>query len=373
MVLFLLYALCSVLFGLSLLTLTTAENATTATLVPDVTSALDFTASKWLWTSTTATANVVIGFRKDFTPPLGKSLIAAEIIFTVYSNLNFYVNGVYIGSGNSESSDFPGRPGFARRFCVDLLPSYNVFAINASAAVNGVDDGGFLATILVTYSDGTTDTLVTDSSWRMKSPLPLGFEQLSFDDTAWPVATVVGSYAAGTWADALVHIPADPPRAEYSPAGSRAFRHTFIPAPGQVLGVATILVTADNEYTLYVNGVTIGSGTTPKVAQQYTINFASAPAEVVLAVLATNTAASRAGMLFAMEVNMVPSGWVNCTAGAFVLSDAGWKSTKSAIPAGWEQPGFDDSAWPAVVVEAEYGAAPWGAVTIAAPSPLVTI
>ncbi|KAF7374128.1 hypothetical protein MSAN_00294100 [Mycena sanguinolenta] len=349
MVLFLLYALCSVLFGLSSLTLTTAENATTATLFPDVTSALDFTASKWLWSSTTATANVIVGFRKDFTPPLGKSLIAAEIIFTVYSNLNFYVNGVYIGSGNSESGNLPARPRFARRFCVDLLPSYNVFAVNASAAMSGTDWGGFIATILVTYSDGTTDTLITDSSWRMKSPLPLGFEQPSFDDTAWPVATAVGSYAAGAWDDVLVTYPVDPPPAEYSPAGSRAFRRTFTPAPGQVLGVATILVTADNEYTLYVNGVTIGSGTSFKVAQKYTIDFASTPAEVVLAVLATNTAASPAGMLFAMEVNMVPSGRVNCTAGAFVLSDAGWKSTKGAIPAGWEQPGFDDSAWPAAV------------------------
>jgi hypothetical protein len=69
-------------------------------------------------------------------------------------------------------------------------------------------------------------------------------------------------------------------------------------------------------------------------------------------------------VLVAMEVKMVPTG----RTGAFALTDVGWKSTKGAIPAGFEQPGFDDSAWPAVVVEATYPAAPWGALTIAAPT-----
>lgn len=136
---------------------------------------------------------------------------------------------------------------------------------------------------------------------------------------------------------------------------------------------ATIIITADNAYTLYVNGVTIGSGTTWPTAQRYTVNFASAPAEVMLAVLANNTAAGAAGLLVAMEVNMVPSGRTNCTAGAFVLTDAGWKSTKGAIPAGFEQPGFEDSAWPAVVAEETYPGTKWGTITVAAPSPPVTV
>ncbi|KAF7361157.1 hypothetical protein MSAN_01147500 [Mycena sanguinolenta] len=280
---------------------------------------------------------------------------------------------VYIGSGNSESGNEPYRPRFARRFCVDLLPSYNVFAVNVSASTNGADEGGLIATILVTYSDNTTDTLVTDSSWRVKSGNPLGFEQPSSDDTAWPVATAVGSYGVGAWDTVLVDF--DPrvldlefarwiniwtdvvPASGTLPAGSRAFCRTFTPAPGQVPGVVTIIA-ADNDY---------------KTAQQYTVNFAFAPTEVVLAVLTTNTAASTAGLIVAMELNMVPSGRVNCTAGVIVMSDNGWKSVKSAIPSRWEQPGFDDSAWPAVATEAEYSAASWGTITIVAPSLPVTV
>jgi hypothetical protein len=121
------------------------------------------------------------------------ALIGAELIFTVYISLTSYMNGVEIGTGNEPAS----CPRFARHFCVDLLPSVNVFAFNASTSVSGADEGGLIATILLTYTDGTKDTLVTDSSWHVRSGTPLGFEQPSFDDTTWPVATAVGSYAAG--------------------------------------------------------------------------------------------------------------------------------------------------------------------------------
>ncbi|KAJ7336815.1 hypothetical protein DFH08DRAFT_877527 [Mycena albidolilacea] len=381
-----LFALLSLLStGSSLTSATAVDNVPRSSLAPEATSALSFASSKWIWNSATATANAVIGLRKDFTPPLGKALIGAEIIITAVSNLNLYVNGDYVGSGTP-----PSRGRFAHRFCVDLLPSFNVFAVNASTGVSGADEGGLLATILLTYTDGTTDRLITDSSWRVKSGLPLGWEQLSFDDTTWAVATTVGSYGVAPWDTVLVNIPADPPvlaldRAQWVwtdvipasgsiPAGQRAFRRIFPLSPGQVSRSATIIIAADNEYTLYINGVSVGTGTNWKVAQRYTVNFASPPTEVVIGVLATQTAAGAAGFVLAMELNMVPSGRANCTAGAFLLTDAGWKSTKGAIPAGFEQPGFDDSSWPAVVAEATYPNAPWGAITVpTASAPSITI
>ncbi|KAF8195238.1 hypothetical protein K438DRAFT_1827126 [Mycena galopus ATCC 62051] len=265
------------------------------------------------------------------------------------------------------------------------MPSFNVFAVNASTTAAA--DGALIATIFVTYSDGTNDTIVTDGTWRINHGLPLGFEQLSFDDTAWLGATVVGAYGNAIWG--AIFIPADPPvldlsRAEWVwtnvaassgnfPAGQRAFRRTFTPAPGQTPATANISISVDNEYTLYVNGVTVGSGTDWGLAGHYVVNFASAPTEVVLAVLATNTVVGPAGLLLTMEVNMVPSGRVNCTAGSFLLSDLGWRSTMGAIPTGFEQPDFDDSAWPAVATEAEYPAAPWDTINIAAASAPVTI
>jgi hypothetical protein len=124
----------------------------------------------------------------------------------------------------------------------------------------------------------------------------------------------------------------------------------FTPAPGQVPASATIIITADNAYTLYVNAVMIGTGTQRTVAQRYTANFATPASEVVLAVLATNNAASPAGVVAAMEINMQPTGRTSCTAGAFVLTDTRWKSIKGAIPTGFQLPGFDDAAWPIVAI-----------------------
>ncbi|KAJ7150701.1 hypothetical protein C8R46DRAFT_1305369 [Mycena filopes] len=345
---------------------------------------LTFSNSKWIWNSATATPNALLALRKDFTPPLGKALIGAEIIISGDDIYHLYVNGDLVGSNTPVF-----RPRFAERFCVDLLPSYNVFAVNASTTGTGAAAGGLIATIQLTYTDGTTDTLVTDSSWRAKGGLPLGWETLTFDDTAWPVATVVGSYGVAPWDTVLVSIPADPPVISFDhavwvwtdvvpangilPAGQRAFRRVFPLAAGQIPNTATILIAADNAYTLYVNGVQVGTGANFKVAQRYSVNFASAPEELVVAVLATNTAASTAGLLVSMEVNMVPSGRANCTAGGFLLTDAGWKSTKGAIPVGFEQPGFDDSAWPAVVQQVSYPAAPWGTLTIATVAAPVTV
>ncbi|KAF7360015.1 hypothetical protein MVEN_00729100 [Mycena venus] len=297
-----------------------ANNATDSGLAPAVTSPLNFASSKWIWTSTTTT-NALVALRKGFTPPLGKSLIAAEILITADNSFNLYVNGDYVGSGTP--------------------PAH-----------------------------GTTDTLLTDSSWRVKQGLPAGFESLSFDDTAWPVATVAGTYGAAPWD--IVLIPSDPPVVGFDHA--QWIWTDIVPASGKVPASATIILTADNSYTLYVNGVTVGSGGGIKTAQRYTVNFATPASEVVLAVLATNTAASVAGVIANMEINMVPSGRASCTAGAFLLTDAGWKSTKGAIPTGFEQPGFDDSAWPAVVAEETYAAGPnWGALTIQAVSPPVTV
>jgi hypothetical protein len=44
-----------------------------------------------------------------------------------------------------------------------------------------------------------------------------------------------------------------------------------------------------------------------------------------------------------------------------VLSGAGFAATNT-LAAGWEQPGFDDSAWPPAVELGAVGIAPWGAV-----------
>ncbi|KAJ7358113.1 hypothetical protein DFH08DRAFT_770090 [Mycena albidolilacea] len=363
-------AFVSVLFA-SLSLATSADPAVALNAASQVT----FVNSDWIWTPT-ANPNALIGLRKGFTPPAGKSLIAAEILVSVENTLALYVNGEFIGSG-TEDGDWV----IANRFCVDLLPSFNVFAVNGSVTNGG--RGGLLAAILLTYSDGTTDTLVTDSSWRLHNGLPAGWEQPSFDDTTWAVATSEGPYQNF----AAVFSPQYPSantldRANWiwttsgnTPAGTtRAFRHTFTPDPNQFPMSASILIAADDEYTLWVNGVVVGTGTTWNIAQDYTVNFSPGTTDIVFVVQATNVRGTTAGMIMSAEISMLPTGRASCTAGSYVKSNAvTWRSTTGAIPAGFEQRNFDDSAWPLVVGKELYGGKVYGTISVAGPSPPVTI
>jgi hypothetical protein len=97
------------------------------------------------------------------------------------------------------------------------------------------------------------------------------------------------------------------------------------PPTGQVVTSATIIIIADNEYSLYANGVLIGSADNFQVAQQYTINFTPAP-NVVFAVNATNDGPvnNPAGILAAIEINSANSE-CNCTSGAYLRTGT-WKS-----------------------------------------------
>ncbi|KAJ7766123.1 hypothetical protein B0H16DRAFT_1687149 [Mycena metata] len=356
-----------------------AENTSLGTRA---TSTLDFTGAGWIWSST-YTASTFLAVRKDFVPPLGKSLIAAEIVMTG-GQAAFYVNGEFIGENAPPTTAW----GYTGRYCVDLLPSFNVFASNGTSS--DAVDAAVIGAIRVTYNDLSTDTIVTDTSWRA-NPWVAGFEQLSFDDSAWSTAIVKATYPAAPYGP--LNAAANPPAINLNfgptwvwtnaipaggiteiPAGPRAFRRTFTPAAGQIPMTATILITGDDAFTLFINGVEIGS-TNPggwETAQQFQVNFVSAPSELVFAVFGTNAATGRAGVLAVAEINMAPSGRANCSAGAWVVTDANWVSITGAIPTGWQLPGFDDSAWPSVVAEAIYPA-DWGTVAIAAASPAVNV
>ncbi|KAJ6582703.1 hypothetical protein DFH09DRAFT_1309641 [Mycena vulgaris] len=176
--------------------------------------------------------------------------------------------------------------------------------------------------------------------WRVHSGRPAGFEQLSFDDTNWAVAMVTDTYASSSWV----------------PSGSRAFRRTYIPEPGAVPMSASILVAADNKYTLYVNGVAVGSGANWRVAHHYTVNFQTPASEVVVAVLATNTNAADEHR--------------GCDWCCRMISG---RRRKGPSRLGGNSLDSTTRRGQAAVEEETYGGPAWGAITIVAPSPPVAI
>ncbi|THV01121.1 hypothetical protein K435DRAFT_836954 [Dendrothele bispora CBS 962.96] len=341
-------------------------------------SDLDFSGSQWIWTNevNTNTGVAPVGaraFRKTFGPPEGKTPSTLTIAFAVDDSATLFVNGEDIASQTGWTT--------SGTYCVTLKPCMNVIAFNAST-IGG--PAALLVTGEVTYTDGTTSRIVSDQSWRTSgASIPNGFEQPSFDDSSWPLAIGEGAYPMAEFAGyGQVTIAGNNPVSINSanwiwtnelpspggavPAAARAFRRTVTLPAGHTSASAQALITTDNQYSLYINGRFVGSGTTFQTAQRFSIDNIQGPS-VVIAVYGVNgdgPSPNPAGLLASLQITSNdPSSCLNCSSVVDVITDTTWKAFNS-VPSGFEQPGFDDTAWPAAVTEGTDGASPWGTVTV---------
>ena len=137
-----------------------------------------------------------------------------------------------------------------------------------------------------------------------------------------------------------------------APPGVRFFRRTF-EAPGDAAS-ATIRLTADNAFKLFVNGRKIGMG--ERWEQVYTFDIAADLREGanVIAVEATNGAeqANPAGLIAQLDLR------TNEGEETVIASDGQWRCSSDAS-AGWHKPGFGDAAWPNAKALGPYGIEPW--------------
>ncbi|KAF8069162.1 hypothetical protein FPV67DRAFT_1401323, partial [Lyophyllum atratum] len=149
----------------------------------------------------------------------------------------------------------------------------------------------------------------------------------------------------------------------FAPPVPRAFRRTYTTPPGKSATSASILITADNEYTLYINGHLAGStqGADARFGWQSPHRYGVAPLAPdtnVFAVTGVNVldtvsgGYSAAGLLVAIQVTHEDGSTV------VIRSDGTWRASK-VIPGDFEAPAFDDSAWPPAGMLGGYGAEPW--------------
>lgn len=157
--------------------------------------------------------------------------------------------------------------------------------------------------------------------------------------------------------------------ADSAPAGSRYFRRAFDLPVDEEIGTAKLQVTADDAFTVYLNGAKVASS--PRVQDSWrTATIADVAADLhpgrnVIAIKAVNAMPGPAGLLGKLEVKG--------TGDPFELvTDDGWLTAES-VTDGWNQPDFDDSGWVRALEAAEYGAGPWGSAVTAPvpPEPLL--
>jgi eukaryotic-like serine/threonine-protein kinase len=148
--------------------------------------------------------------------------------------------------------------------------------------------------------------------------------------------------AAWMWTDEST--PIVPGRGDY-----RLFRKTFT-VEGPSISQAALNLTADAAFTVWINGERVGHGDFHYLTRRvffFDVTRYLRPGLNNLAIQGLNrTGAS--GVLAQLTYSAAGSAPVT------VISDATWKTAPAGI-VGWQQPGFDDSAWKAVKIIAPYG------------------
>ncbi|KAJ6480653.1 hypothetical protein DFH09DRAFT_1292561 [Mycena vulgaris] len=220
--------------------------------------------ASWIWASGATSGNVA--FLKTFSSATGKFAASATISITAVNQFTIWVNGQPIGA----SSDWTS----AQVFSAALNTSSNTFSVLAGNSANaGAPPPGLLAAIKVQYSDGSADTVVSDSNWQASANIPSDFP-LPSDTSHFASAAVASKFGSGAWGTSLAMPSPDPNApslsggtwiwstsdAEYAAAaGTVGFRKTVTTPNGKSAQSATILLTADNTFTLYVNGKYVGA------------------------------------------------------------------------------------------------------------------
>lgn len=343
---------------------------------------MDLQGARWVWhadgTPPTAPAGTRY-FRSALAAEPGKTIDSAEILITADNTYRLFVNGEQVGA--SPAGDHTWMR--AQRYEVELTGADDVLAVEATnaweASGNQVrSPAGVLAKVRIHHTDGTTVTRATsaDGSWRSSSSLAAGWAEPGFDDRDWQVVVEHAAYGSGPWGGGVSLPPSTdrqaalsaaswiwfpdgtPPRA---PEGTRLFRRAFEVDPARSLKSAELVMTADDRFVAYVNGQLAGRSSTGseawRQAEVIPLDGVAAGRNVV-AVQASNNrfasgADSPAGLLGYVRLEY-DGGEV-----VLVPTDTSWRTAKEA-PDGWQQPGYDDTAWSRAVVHAPYGQGDWG-------------
>ncbi len=178
--------------------------------------------------------------------------------------------------------------------------------------------------------------------WTELQPMPA--------TVAWelePAAAVPGDW---------IWFPEGDPKRD-APTKPRYFRRVFDLTEARVLRRATLTLTADDRFTVWLNGRELGSGANWSVLTRFDATPALRKGRNVLAVRAENmkapVALNPAGLTAALDLEFADS------TGQTLRTDGNWRTSRGERT-GWRNPDFDDADWSPALVTAAYGDAPWG-------------
>ncbi len=134
--------------------------------------------------------------------------------------------------------------------------------------------------------------------------------------------------------------------------GKRYFRQ-LIQLPDRELSMATVLISVDHAYQLFINGQNIAEGSDWRKVDRLDVTEFLTKGKNTIAIEGLNEGniANPAGILFAMRLYFKDGGLVD------IGSDKDWKSTDSTPEEGWTSLEFNDADWKETQ---NYGSSNWG-------------
>ena len=188
--------------------------------------------------------------------------------------------------------------------------------------------------------------LLTQLPWQKFTPHP---EWAAFTSEAGI------NLKGGRW----IWLPGGKP-AEDAPLGKGYFRHYFTLPAGRVVDRARLFASADDKFSIKLNGERLGGEADWKIGRQFD-DFTPVlkAGRNVISVIAENKPLegpkNPAGLIVRLEIRFVDG------ESLILKSDATWRCTKNAEQR-WEEVAFDDAHWSPAQEIAGYGDHPWGEI-----------
>ncbi|KAJ7861814.1 hypothetical protein B0H14DRAFT_3863287 [Mycena olivaceomarginata] len=328
----------------------------------DAFSSSGLASASWIWLPepdllTTAPTGSV-AFTKTVVTPSGKTAASASISIAVDNNFTLWCNAQPIGA-----SDGTAEAGWqtAQILSAALNATSNVFSVlgtNSNPDTPGAaNPAGLLAAIRIFYTDGSNDTVLSDSTWLASGTIPADFP-LPHDLSSFVHAQVATKYGSGAWGTSVT-VPTPSPNplnltgsswiwstsnaGAAAPVGSVGFRKTVVSPSGKSATSATVLLSADNTFQLLINGHAFAVTLTPSTN--------------VFTVLATNFPGQQGGTSSAGVIAALQIGYSDGST-TIVRTDASWLAGPFTS-ASLFLAAADSTLGPAIY-QGLFGMSPWG-------------
>ncbi len=135
-------------------------------------------------------------FRKTFSVNPNKTVKQVIFGFTADDQGVFYLNGEKIGQTQAWES------GGVYDITDKILSGENLIALDGNNTSQGY--GGVIGKLTIAYTDDTTDTVITDNTWKVNGIGDSGWEQPGFDDSNWVTPDQNVLYGGDPWGTRVV-------------------------------------------------------------------------------------------------------------------------------------------------------------------------